>query len=528
MVLTDSETQPSATTPRPGPPGAVLQNFWVEGPRWALLGVVLAAPWVYGATRPWARLWLTEVLLGLTLWFVAGRVVVRRLPRIHRAAALFTLLLLLQGWGMAWNARQRFRPEVFAFTTVPSPVPWLPGVVDAGIVQERLALVTGLVGAFWVAGDLAFHARWRKRFWTVLALNGAGIAALGLAQRITGAEGIYWGSPVDTGATSFFATYRYHANAGAFLNLTLPFLILKAVQVFGRLSGAGHRHYGIRSGEPCVIESRWRRLANLLERVFLPAAALVTAAAGFVNVSKAAMAIEILLLGAVLIFWSLGRAGKGLGRRELALGTLLAALAGGVIWAFGFEVSLHRWQEFLADFSSNPRYLVDEIIVRRVLSISGWWGFGAGTFRIIFPFFTRPWGDRVGGVWEYAHEDYLQTLVEWGFIGAALWAALFLGGWVTAVARRTQSRVAWPESTRLFSLGCLLSLTGVGLHALVDFPLQIASLALYTAVVLAFLYHLPAEPLVRRKKASAGKNEMIRRTRRRTQKRNKTSTDYPD
>jgi hypothetical protein len=513
MVLESLETPAAASatpatpatpapTARAGTLDAALQNIFVEGPRWALLSLVLAAPWMYGATPPWARTCLSQALLGLTLWFVAGRVVVRRLPRIRWAAALPALLLLLQGWGMAWNARQRFWPEVFAFTAVPSPVPWLPGVVDSPIVQERLGLITGLMGAFWVAGDLAFHTRWRNRFWTVLALNGVGIAALGLAQRLTGAEGIFWGSPVDTGAASFFATYRYHANAGAFLNLTLPFLILKGMRVFDKLSGPGPRHYEARSGGPFVTESRFRRLANLLGRVFLPAAALVTAAAGFVNVSKAAMTIEIVLLGALLVCWFLGRVGseKGWGRKELALGALLVALAGGVIWAFGFETSLHRWEEFLSNVSSNPRYLVDEIIVRRVLGTSSWWGFGAGTFRIVFPFFTGPWGNQLEGVWEYAHDDYLQTLLEWGFIGAALWAALFLGGWVTAVARHARYAATWPESTRCFSLGCLLSLTGVELHALVDFPLQIASLALYAAVVLGFLWHLPVTRPARRKR----------------------------
>jgi hypothetical protein len=150
-----------AETVRAGAPGATFQTIFVEGPRWALLALVLAAPWVYGATRPWARTCLTQALLGLTLWFIAGRVVVRRLPRVHWVAALPTVLLLLQGWGMAWNAKQRFWPEVFAFTAVPSPVPWLPGVVDLQVVQERLGLVTGLMGAFWVASDLAFHTRWR-------------------------------------------------------------------------------------------------------------------------------------------------------------------------------------------------------------------------------------------------------------------------------------------------------------------------------------------------------------------------------
>ena len=47
--------------------------------------------------------------------------------------------------------------------------------------------------------------------------------------------------------------------------------------------------------------------------------------------------------------------------------TLAAVLAAGVVWAFGFETSLRRWEDFLSNLSSNPRYLVDEIIVRQVL-----------------------------------------------------------------------------------------------------------------------------------------------------------------
>jgi hypothetical protein len=56
------------------------------------------------------------------------------------------------------------------------------------------------------------------------------------------------------------------------------------------------------------------------------------------------------------------------------------------------------------------------------------------------------------------------------------------------MVRHVRRAAVWPGSTGLFSLACLLSLTGVVLHALVDFPLQIASLALYVAVVLAFLW----------------------------------------
>jgi O-antigen ligase len=99
-----------------------------------------------------------------------------------------------------------------------------------------------------------------------------------------------------------------------------------------------------------------------------------------------------------------------------------------------------------------------------------------------FPFYTHHLGDEVGGVWRFAHQDYLQTIVEWGWVGAALWAVVFAGG-VWLCFRNARALPSGDGSrTLLFTAG--LALCGIGLHALVDFPLQIASLQLYVVVFL--------------------------------------------
>lgn len=106
------------------------------------------------------------------------------------------------------------------------------------------------------------------------------------------------------------------------------------------------------------------------------------------------------------------------------------------------------------------------------------------------------------GGWRFLHEDYLQTIIEWGWLGSALWAALFGGGMVVAFAgwRRqksfqrgaensTRGRVRSPEEEvtewlprqRAILPLALLALASVALHAFVDFPLQIASIQLYVA-----------------------------------------------
>jgi O-antigen ligase len=115
-------------------------------------------------------------------------------------------------------------------------------------------------------------------------------------------------------------------------------------------------------------------------------------------------------------------------------------------------------------------------------------GFGPGTFQTAFPYFTQDYGNQLKGRWIFAHEDYLQTLVEWGYIGAGLWAVLIFGGIGYSLSRAFRQREQLSDSKRITHFAIVTALLGVLLHALVDFPLQIASIQLYVAVMLGLLW----------------------------------------
>jgi O-antigen ligase len=169
----------------------------------------------------------------------------------------------------------------------------------------------------------------------------------------------------------------------------------------------------------------------------------------------------------------------------------------------GFGViAWDRWAEIAMQITpDNTRLLVYKSIWTEALPVSGWWGFGAGTFQITFPFFCHHVGDEIKGIWRYAHEDYLQTILEWGWVGASLWAVLIFGGLARGANLRAPATSLPTEvlSAALLENAAFLSLTGICLHALIDCPFQIASLALYATVCLALLWtrnRLPASPPV--------------------------------
>jgi hypothetical protein len=384
---------------------------------------------------------------------------------MHWLPGSLTLILLAIGWFVTWNVKMVYDPDVLYFHLVQPRLPSFPGTVDQAVSFHQMLLITGLVGAFWVATDLAANPRWLDRVWFVMSLTGVSLMMLGIAQRVTGAPGIFWDSKLDCG-TTFFATYRYHANAGAFINLVFPLIVGRtALALHGRSSDLG--------------------------KAFWTLASLVTVAAAFINVSRAAAAIT-LALTAALVWWQVSERLRDAGpfftkRRISAVSIFLLAGVGCLVWGIGFKDALTRWLELSTNIATNGRFLADTAIVQYMLPAAGLWGFGPASFRMTFPFFTTVFGARLGGLWEYAHCDYLQTLAEWGIVGALLWFLLFgFGLGRTAwVFLRSDRRL--PETTRTFLVVFLLALTSVVVHAAVDFPLQIASLQLYVAVVLGLV-----------------------------------------
>jgi len=106
-------------------------------------------------------------------------------------------------------------------------------------------------------------------------------------------------------------------------------------------------------------------------------------------------------------------------------------------------------------------------------------GTGLGTFASAYNAYEKRGGSEMRLT--HAHNDYLEYLAELGVVGAAL-----LIGVVLYVAVR--AFLAWRKrrnaEARGLALGGLVSLAGIGVHAVTDFNLHIpANMVLFTAVL---------------------------------------------
>jgi uncharacterized membrane protein len=266
--------------------------------------------------------------------------------------------------------------------------------------------------------------------------------------------------------STFFATYYYHGNAGAFLNLALPLSAGLVIRAF-----SSRRRSGMRAIWVMIL--------------------IVTIAGVLANTSRTAQVVALLLV--LMIGVQFGpavlRSLSG-GRKSVAIAGVLAILLAMVALAQSthLEQPLNRWQTEAQRIASDARWRACRVAMS-ALPGAGFLGFGPGTFRVVFPAYNIGSANEAPGTWRFLHEDYVQTLLEWGWIGGILWALLFFGG-ITIGIRSYKDHASreWTPRRRVLQPLVIIALMGVALHAVVDFPVQIESIQLYVATYLGLCW----------------------------------------
>jgi O-antigen ligase len=165
-----------------------------------------------------------------------------------------------------------------------------------------------------------------------------------------------------------------------------------------------------------------------LQRSTWSAALLLCVAPSFVAASKAALIVTALLLLAFGLcrMPALLRATASGSRAILFVSLVLGVCLAAAIF-FGWNRIASQLGGMRAFFGpDNPRLLAAQAAVT-MLPDAGAWGIGPGNFGIAFPHYANHLGDRIAGIWTHAHNDYLETVIEWGWVGAVAWSILLFG-----------------------------------------------------------------------------------------------------
>ncbi|MFA6543733.1 MAG: O-antigen ligase family protein [Limisphaerales bacterium] len=170
---------------------------------------------------------------------------------------------------------------------------------------------------------------------------------------------------------------------------------------------------------------------------------------------------------------------------------LLLLLAGAVVW-FVLEAKSYsgRVRQVLGlEHLSDVRFHLWPVAIK-IWQENFWWGAGPGHYDLLFRLHRD---SQVQARPERAHNDYLNTLADWGVVGTALVAvALVLLFWgvirIWRHVRREGDDFRSQQSNRTaFVLGATTGLAALLLHEVTDFNFHIPANALAAVTLMALL-----------------------------------------
>ena len=437
---------------------------------WLLLLGVIYIPWHDGGVAPLATALLSGLVFFAAMLWLLGHATGGTKPRIPLACLACVGLLLVQGWWMAINTLRRYDPVTHTFFPGEPILSAAPGTWDGPSSQAAALAFSSMLLSVCIACDLCHYPKWRKRFAYGLALNGALIALVGILKA-AGADPLIPVLGVRQGTS--FASFEYHGNAGAFLNLCLP-------PAFALFVHMRHRTHHL----------SWRCLAAV--------PFLLIAAGAMVNVSRAAQAITVLLtMGLIGWAFSMDRAHpEKTQRRRWTWQWSLPVIAIGLMVVGALATTRNRWAYLPGQLHSKNDRLIMWQVCGYWLSDAGLMGYGPGTYKLIYPttpqsvmhdlysrWIVRPYvpGEPVS-VWHYVYNDYLQLAFEWGWLGVAVWMVLLMGGMISAV--RAMLRPSPVFADQIYGAAATFALVGLCLHSVIDYPLQVICLQFYGGLML--------------------------------------------
>lgn len=339
-------------------------------------------------------------------------------------------------------------------------IEWLPTSVAAPMVDSEMSpwRMLMIYGSAWLVACALWVGITRRAsiriLLTVFVINGTVFAGIGIAQRLLNSTDMLWLIPAPKYAPYWFASIVYKNHAAAYMNL-----------VAAISTGLMYWHF-TRKG---ISRSRPTPLFAFFNIILGIAIFITQSRGGFFLFAGYTIFSLIVIFGHCVLH-------RGEGNSRLAvfgviggifiIGTLLAANL------LDLSKYLPRYQNLLEKGAEDQSYVVREKTTEITLAMADdnlVFGSGAGSFRYIFPSYAKRMHPEVMSSsarqhvrrWEFAHNDYVQFLAEFGIVGSSI-AVLLLGSGLVQLLRRRFFRHTY---IMLIFFGLLVTLA----HCWVDF-----------------------------------------------------------
>jgi O-antigen ligase/tetratricopeptide (TPR) repeat protein len=455
---------------------------WVLGlVEWVLFtgAAIVLLLWAARMLVEWRPIWVAcPITLCLAGLFLLGVWQITPLPRsllatLSPATTQLNERLLPQG-DESLNAVPRAAGATISL---------YPGGTQAWLLH--LLAVVVLFAA--VRSNIASAASFR-RLALIALVNGFLLALVGLLQFFSSPRNvIYWTfeSPAHVFGPFNRNDFAFHNNLC--IGLGIGLLLAGRMSLSPRGHGTGVRRL---ADDPASL---WIGAALVL---MLTALALCLSRGGVFS-----------LLGAVAIVAVVARAGRA-PAAGFGLVVVLVCLALGLAAWFGLDETQGRMaQLWKKDGPGDGRWQMWLRTAPYAREFPGW-GTGFTTFAFLERM-SRPARMGLDFVYDNAHNDYLNLLLEGGLVGLALGlAALSLAWWCGAQAYWRHR----DEPVGGLALGGLIALTTAALHSVVDYGIQLPAIAVLVAVLVAHLSAVGSEGAAERSTYPSGGWALLGRT----------------
>lgn len=449
-----------------------------------VLALLCLTPLAFGSVLKWS-----VCLLELHSFLLLALLLVRRLRHgdepsssarnpfmapLLMAVLLFYSLCLLQIVPLPPWLVELLSPEAHGIHTTmggAEPDAWRTISVAPYATLQELLLFLAYAAVFTVvAVRVRSRAQYRRIVHLLVGLA-VGMVLLALLQKAFWNGRIYWIYPVDPyleSGSGIWGPYINRNHFAGYLELVIPL----ALGMLLYLSPAASSTPGAPAGGALF---RFLSSSRLGERALWGMLSLVLVAALCATLSRGAMVgclfSFVLLTGMALCRRSLR------GRTSLLLAVALLLVL--VVVAAAWGRLEDRFESLDVQHVSRLDAWTDAMGLVRDFPLTG---SGLGSFEAAF---RRYQAHMTGGIFDHAHNDYLELLTDVGLLGfiPAL-AALLL--FVASLARRWRLRRG--RFATCLGAGGLCSLAALAVHSFTDFNLRIPANALL-AVVIAALTH---------------------------------------